>query len=280
MNTRIRAFLPFLLIPILLIGALMVGLPGAPHRTQAEDAPAAPIIAPLQADDATPIVVTVEVPVTVEVTRIVTVIVTPTFTPLPPTPTPLPPDMTVDDDHFIGSADAPVKVVEFSDYRCGFCRRFYSQTLFTLTTHYGDLIQFVYRDFPIFGQESINGALAAECSGDQGKFWEYHNLLFDNEAREQPLPLVQEHLAQWALDLDLDLDAWTACFTSEAAYNEVVIDAITAQDWGVTGTPTFFINGKALVGAQPLEVFIQVIDRELTALGIEPPEFIPPTPQN
>ncbi|HLA44393.1 MAG TPA: thioredoxin domain-containing protein, partial [Aggregatilineales bacterium] len=183
----------------------------------------------------------------------------------------LPPEMTVDDDHFIGMENAPVKVVEFSDYRCGFCRRFYETTLKPLTDHYGDLIQFVYRDFPIFGEESINGAMAAECSGDQGKFWEYHNALFDEVALENARPLNRETLQEIAGSLELDVDTWSVCFDGEEVYNEVVIDAVTAQQWGVTGTPTFFINGKALVGAQPIEVFIQLIDAELMAQGIEPP---------
>jgi protein-disulfide isomerase len=209
--------------------------------------------------------------VTVEVTRLVTVIVTPTFTPLPPTSTPLPPEITVDDDPFLGSETAAVKVVEFSDYRCGFCRRFYDEMLFPLTEHYGDNIQFVYRDFPIFGEESLNGAIAAECAGDQDMFWAYHNAIFDNQLSDAPLPLIEETLVAMAETLELDVESWQACFDSDEAYDEVVVDALTAQNWEVTGTPTFFINGKRLVGAQPIENFFRFIDAELVAMGIEPP---------
>ena len=272
MNSYLRTFLPFLLIPILIGGAIMVGLP----TTQADQtAPSQPL--PVAQDgggddvEPTAVVVTVEVPVTVEVTRQVTVIVTPTFTPLPPTPTPITPIDTIDDDPFLGSADAPVKVVEFSDYQCGFCARFYDTTLIPLTERYGDLIQFVYRDYPIFGDASVYGALSAECAGDQGKFWEYHNMIFDNSLAEQPLELSVENYEAWAVELELDMDEWNACLLDEATLEEVRNDAVTAQAWGVTGTPAFFINGKIYVGARPLETFIEVIDAELRLLGYEIP---------
>ena len=255
-----RRELPFLLIASLLLLAGFVVVTMSTLQTEAS--------VPRQEDDDPP-VVTVEV--TREVTRIATVIVTPTFTPLPPTPTPLPPEITVDDDHFLGAEDAPVKVVEFSDYRCGFCRVFYHETLYQLNEHYGDAIQFVYRDYPIFGELSLNAAIAAECAGDQGAFWEFHNLVFDSQSLEQAPDLTQETLAVMAESLELDVEAWQVCFASREAYDEIVIDALSAQEWGVTGTPTFFINGKRMVGAQPLENFLTVIDAELTVLGIEPP---------
>jgi protein-disulfide isomerase len=175
----VKALAPIFLIPLLIGGVILMGLP----NTEAVELPEESI-SQVQQEGDEPVVVTVEVPVTVEVTRIVTVVVTPTYTPLPPTPD----WRDEDDDAFLGSPDAPVKVVEFSDFRCGFCRLFYHTTLQPLTQHYGDLIQFVYRDFPIFGAESINGALGAECAGDQGKFWEFHNMLFDNESLEEPSP--------------------------------------------------------------------------------------------
>jgi protein-disulfide isomerase len=210
----------------------------------------------------------VTVQVTVEVTRVVTVVVTPTHTPVPTVP---PAEIMVDDDPFLGAEDAPVKIVEFSDYRCGYCLAFYHETLFQLIDHYGDNIQFVYRDFPIFGEESVNGALAAECADDQDAFWLFHNAIFDNQALEEPLPLDEPTLLAMAESLELDIDTWQTCLASDEAYDEMVIDAVLAQNLGVRGTPAFFVNKQRLPGAQPLEAFMQVIDAELLALGIEPP---------
>jgi protein-disulfide isomerase len=262
MMTSLKTLAPILLVLVLIGAVILLGLP----NTQAAKLSPEPLTQ-VQQDGDEPVVVTVEVPVTVEVTRIVTVVVTPTFTPPPPTPD----WREEDDDAYLGSPAAPVKVVEFSDFRCGFCRLFYHTTLVPLTQHYGDLIQFVYRDFPIFGIESINGALAAECAGDQGMFWEYHNLLFDNESLEEPQPLTPEVLEVFAAGLGLDLETWNECFIDPETWNEVYYDSDAAIRWGVTGTPTFFINGNILVGAQPIEVFLAVIDAELLALGIEPP---------
>jgi len=264
MNQRTVFVLPFVFLALLLVALLALGLPPSSEQTA--------LAAESVGDSAAQIAQEVTRIVTVEVTRVVTVVVTPTATPLPPTATPLAPEDTVDDDPFIGAADAPVKVVEFSDYQCGFCRRFYDETLFPLTDRYGDLIQFVYRDFPIFGQPSIEAAIAAECSGDQDQYWGFHNAIFDSQASSDRPELNRATFSAIAVSLELDLDAWNACFDDEATYNEVIADAIDGDAWGVTGTPTFFINGQAIVGAQPYEVFVQIIDAELVALGIEPPD--------
>jgi len=272
MNQTLKTILPLAMIPVLLFIAFVVGMPSTTTQAVENPDPALtnPIVAQDDEGDSEEIVVTVEV--TREVTREVTVVVTPTFTPLPPTPTPLPPELTVDDDHFIGDEDAPVKVVEFSDFQCGFCARFYQQTLTPLTEHYGDLIQFVYRDYPIFGDESVLSAMGAECAGDQGLYWEFHNLIFDAVSSQERPPLNVETLTGFAVNLELDTDEWSACIDDEATFEEIVIDANTARDWGVTGTPTFFVNGQRLVGAQPLEVFFDIIDAELIEAGYEPPE--------
>jgi protein-disulfide isomerase len=264
MSTKhLRTFLPFAIIPLLIGAAVMVGLPIS--QASSPD----PITALRAAQEAeatqTPIVVTVEV------TRVVTVVVTPTNTPLPPTPTTIPAEVTVDDDPFLGAADAPIKVVEFSDYQCGFCARFYVETLRPLTDRYGNLIQFVYRDFPIFGDASVLGAMSAECAGNQGKFWEYHNTIFEDHTSETPSDLTFETYQRWATELGLDYEQWLTCMNDPTTLDEIRIDALAGQEWGITGTPTFFINGVKLVGAHPLETFISLIDTELLARGIELP---------
>jgi protein-disulfide isomerase len=164
-----------------------------------------------------------------------------------------------------------VKVVEFSDFQCGFCGRFYANTLEPLTTRYGDLIQFVYRDYPIFGEPSVLSGMAAECAGDQGQFWPYHSLIFDNSSLPAPLPLEYASFLTWAQQLELDTDQWATCMNDPATRQEIELDFAAGRTWGITGTPTFFINGQILVGAHPIETFIEFIDRELVALGIEPP---------
>lgn len=202
----------------------------------------------------------------VEVTRVVALEPT-----LAPSPTAIPAENTIDDDPYMGSASAVVKVVEFSDFQCSFCGRFYVNTLEPLTARYGDLIQFVYRDYPIFGEPSFQSAMAAECAADQGEFWPYHSLIFDNLQQQTPLPLEYGTFLTWAQQLELDTDQWANCMNDPATRQEIELDLASGRTWGITGTPTFFINGQILVGAHPIETFIQLIDQELVAQGIEPP---------
>ncbi|NJL93541.1 MAG: thioredoxin domain-containing protein, partial [Anaerolineae bacterium] len=180
----------------------------------------------------------------------------------------------VDDDPFLGSADAPIKMVEFSDFQCGFCARFAQTTLPELVDHYGDLVQFVYRDFPIFGDPSVFAALGAECAADQDPdaFWDYHNRLFENTATQDRRALDPDFLREIAADLDLDVVEWDTCFSAEETVNEIANDYVMAINLGISGTPAFYINDVFVSGAQPIEVFFQIIDAQLIALGIEPPE--------
>jgi protein-disulfide isomerase len=161
-------------------------------------------------------------------------------------------------DPSIGPKDAPITIVEFSDFNCGFCQRFHQQTFPELLAAYPDQIRFVYRDFPVTSQESYFAAQAAQCAGDQGAFWEFHDLLFGGE-----LGLGSEAYAAYAERLGLNGEALLACVTDGTHAAAVEEDARFAAGIGVSGTPTFFINGLPMVGAQPLEQFRQVIDSEL-----------------
>jgi protein-disulfide isomerase len=166
-----------------------------------------------------------------------------------------------------GSADAPVTIVEFSDFRCGFCGRFARETLQPLLASYDESeVQFVYRDFVIFGQQSYEAALAAECAHDQDKFWEFHDLIFGNQQG-----LSRDQYIAWAGDNGLDVDTFTTCYDSETHREEISTDLAYAQSLGLTGTPTFFINGRAVSGAQPIEVFRSIIDEELANAGPQVP---------
>ena len=170
--------------------------------------------------------------------------------------------VTADDDPAWGNADAPVTIIEFSDFQCSYCRVFYQTTLVTLLERYPKQVRFVYRDFPLASihPQATLAAEAAQCAHAQGRFWEFHNALFAN-----PNQLGPELYQTLAISMGLDKDRFATCLTSREFSEEVEKDFNVARALGVTGTPTFFINGIPLVGAQPLEVFAEIIDRELEA---------------
>ena len=184
--------------------------------------------------------------------------------PTPPAPQPQEPtrlQVSADDDAFKGEADAPVTIIEFSDYECPFCARFYTQTLPSLEQQYINTgkVKFVYRDFPLsFHQNAQKAAEAAECAGDQGEYWGMHDKIFENQ---QSLSVA--NFKQWASDLGLNSEEFDSCLDSSRFASEVNADFSEGQSYGVTGTPAFFINGIKLVGAQPFSAFKQIIDQEL-----------------
>jgi protein-disulfide isomerase len=158
----------------------------------------------------------------------------------------------------LGPDDAPITIVEFSDYQCPFCRRFHQQTFQALLDAYPGQIRFIYRNLPVTaGEEPTNSALAALCANDQDVFWEYHDKLFTNDA------LNRNTYLQHAEELELDMDEFTACYDERKHMDAITADMQYAANIGVRSTPTFFINGLAFVGAQPLPNFQQLIDSEL-----------------
>jgi protein-disulfide isomerase len=178
-----------------------------------------------------------------------------------PTPGPAPfVNVSVDDDPAWGPEDAPVVMVEFSDFQCPFCGRFYQETYPRLRETYGDRIRFVYRDLPLpqIHPDAILAAQAAECADEQGAFWEYHDLIFSNQQ-----DLSRTALGSFATQLELDTEAFNQCLDSGRYEQEIASDMQAASSYGIRGTPTFFINGRPIVGAQPFEVFAAVIDEEL-----------------
>jgi protein-disulfide isomerase len=188
----------------------------------------------------------------------------PTSTPVPPTPTPIAVADAVDDDAYRGPADAPVVIVEFSDFQCGFCGRFYEQTLPLILETYPQEVKFVYRDFPIFGEDSIRAAMAAECAEEQNSFWEMHNRLFAIHDAAERVELTEDTLVGFAGELDLDTVSFRECLVSGRYREEVERDGQAAQVWGFGGTPGYIINGKVYtIGAQPFDVFQGIIEAEL-----------------
>lgn len=170
-------------------------------------------------------------------------------------------NVSLDDDPRFGPADAPITIVEFSDFECPYCTRFHKETLGPLIEKYGDQIQFVYRDLPLVNihPEAFPAAIAANCAGEQTSYWDYHNLLFNGG----PSALGRQTYLTYAAELNLDLDDFQECLDSGRWDAEIQADLDFAINLGIRSTPTFFVNGIPLVGAQPLSVFVQLIDAEL-----------------
>lgn len=166
-----------------------------------------------------------------------------------------------DDDPVKGDANAPVTIIEFSDFECPFCGRFYSQTLPSIQKNFIDTgkVRLVYRDFPLsFHPQAQKAAEASECADDQDKFWEYHDLLFESG--------VAGGIASfkaYAGQLGLDQATFDSCLDSGKHAQEVQADLQQGSAAGIRGTPGFIINGQIISGAQPYQVFEQAINAAL-----------------
>jgi protein-disulfide isomerase len=173
-------------------------------------------------------------------------------------------DVSEDDDAVIGEDDAPVTIIEFSDFECPFCSVFWRDTLPLIEENYVDTgkVKIIFRDFPLdIHDNAQKAAEAAECAREQGgdeMFWEYHDVLFDNQDK---LSLIE--LKNYASQLGLDIGKFNSCLDSGKFENEVLADLQDGIDAGVSGTPSFFVNGKMIEGAQPYSVFKMIIDDEL-----------------
>ena len=168
-------------------------------------------------------------------------------------------EVSTDGAPFKGAAAAPVTIVEFQDFHCPFCKRVQG-TIGELLARYGDKVKVVHRDFPIdsLHPQARKGHEAARCANEQGKFWAYHDKLYENAPKASP-----EQLKAFAREGGLDLPAFEQCLASGKYRTAVQKDVEEGQRLGVTGTPTFFINGRQLTGDQPLETFAQAVDEEL-----------------
>jgi protein-disulfide isomerase len=165
-----------------------------------------------------------------------------------------------DDDPVLGPEDATVTIIEFSDYECPFCRRYHIETFDQIMATYEGQIRYIYKDFPLTSihPNALPAASAALCAHEQGEFWDFQDKLFFME-----MSLSKETYLQYAEDLELDMTAFTECLEEDRFEDRVMADFDFAANLGVSSTPTFFINGIPVIGAQPFEVFAQVIDMEL-----------------
>ena len=169
-----------------------------------------------------------------------------------------------DGDAFLGDKDAPIVMIEFSDFECSFCKRFFSETLPQIKENYIDkgLVKLVYRDRPLGNHaNAVPAAEAAECAGALGDYWGMHDLLFENFGEWRLDPSSSFNL--YAENLGLNMEEFTSCMENHDFKDEVLADAADADKVGARGTPTFFINGQRVVGAQPYSVFSSIFDQLL-----------------
>jgi len=204
-------------------------------------------------------------------------------------------EVTIDDDPSLGDEDSSVTMIEFSDFQCPSCKQFWSETFPLIKQHYiaTGKVRFVFRDFPMkeFGHVwSMKAAEAAECANNQGKFWEMQDKIFNDQhvlnslVREVQHPeeaqllvtLAQngktiyvdiapavEHLKLLAAQIHLNTATLNECLDAGKEIHEVEKDKADAEKAGVTGTPTFFINGEKIPGSLPLDAYQKIIEREL-----------------
>lgn len=156
-----------------------------------------------------------------------------------------------------GGPKAPIQIIAFSDYECPYCRMA-EITVEEVLEKYGDKLNYTLRDYPLpFHAQARGAARAARCAGEQKKFWEYHDALWKADG------LATEQLDALAAELELDKAAFDACVASDKFNDTIDEDLAAGAELGVNGTPAFFVNGRMLSGAQPLEAFSQLIDEEL-----------------
>ncbi len=186
-----------------------------------------------------------------------------------PTSTTISMEELADDDAFIGDENAPVTIVEFSDYQCPFCRSFYNGAYSEIKEKYVDTgqVKLVFRDFPLsFHQDAYPAALAAECVRDQagdGAYFEFHDAIFESQSGGSTVPIPEETMRSIATDLGVDMGEYDECYNDEKFRDEIYDDLAEGQEAGITGTPGFIINGTIVSGAQPFSAFEQVIEAEL-----------------
>ena len=182
--------------------------------------------------------------------------------------------ISADDDPVIGDPNAPISIIEFSDFQCPFCARFHIQTLPSILEEYVDQgkVKLIFRDFPIqnIHPNALPASVAAECANEQDKFKEMHDELFDNQKEWSGLETANAMLlfSKYALEIGLEQEIFDSCLTNGKYIEEIRNDLNDGRTYGVSGTPGFFIGNDQigyveLKGAQPFESFKKVIDAQL-----------------
>lgn len=170
----------------------------------------------------------------------------------------------------LGSENAPITVIEFGDYQCFYCNNFFHNTESDIVKNYVDTgkVKMYFKDFTIIGQDSVTAANAAHCAQEQGKFWEYHDILYTNWSGENTGWAAATNLIQFSKQLGLNQDEFNQC-VAQSKYIPIIRNSVSdANNLGLTGTPDFFIIGPdnsvtKVVGAQPYTVFDEIFKSKL-----------------
>ena len=169
----------------------------------------------------------------------------------------------------LGNPNAPITIVEFGDYQCFFCNKFFHETESEIQDNYikTGKAKLIFKDFTIIGSDSVVAAHAAHCADEQGKFWEYHDILYTNWTGENNGWASPQNQLKFAKQLGLDENKFTECMSSEKYKTKIQSSGEDAKSLGLTGTPAFFIIGEnnkiiKVPGAQPYEVFVKILDSQ------------------
>jgi protein-disulfide isomerase len=169
----------------------------------------------------------------------------------------------------LGDANAPITIVEFGDYQCFYCHKFFQETEDQIYQNYikTGKAKMIFKDFTIIGPDSIVAAHATHCADEQGKFWEYHDMLYNNWTGENNGWASAENQLKFAKQIGLDTDKFSECMTSEKYNSKIQASADDAKTLGLTGTPGFFVIGPnnkvvRIPGAQSYDVFVNVFESD------------------
>lgn len=165
-----------------------------------------------------------------------------------------------------GDESAPVTIVEYADFKCPYCQVYYNQVEKRLFDEYVKTgkAKYIYANFAFLGDESKQAGNASKCAQEQGKFWEYHELLFESQAGEDRADLSESKLVSLGRMAGVEISKFTSCVKEGRYLSVVEEETLAGRRSGVTGTPTVFINGTMIVGAQDYTAFSSVVDSALT----------------
>jgi protein-disulfide isomerase len=176
-------------------------------------------------------------------------------------------DYSLANENTLGNEDAPVTMIEYSDFQCPFCGQFHQESFPLILENYikTGKVFFIYRHFTILGPPSFRAAKASLCANEQGSFWPYHDILFANQDETDPQAFSAPRLELFAENVGLDVDSFRECVIDDRMDSLIDEDYSMATEDGASTTPTFIINGKLVRGAQAYEVFETEIEAALSA---------------
>jgi protein-disulfide isomerase len=179
----------------------------------------------------------------------------------------IPPRVATGEGRILGDANAPVTIVEYADFQCPVCKRAESAIISQLEKDYIQTgkVKLEFRMYPFIGQESFNAAQAADAAGEQGKFWEYHDALYNAQGRENGGNFTYDKLVAIAGQVGLDVPKFEEALSSNKYLDPIQKEADSAREHGVSSTPTFFVGDKKLEGIRPYDEFTAAIGQALQA---------------